>query len=149
MEGACMTDEEFSTIWRQTQGKGEEDKKAPCPIAAEFLKKVEEVLFHPLGTGATRGKVAQAKYMLQEEYHTWRKSMPAHHSASASRHSCLADVYERCYDRLHLLELSLRPTMPLILEYEEHVAMKLAPPVPQPSPPPQIAGIFIGEHDDD
>jgi len=143
-----MTDDEFYAIWRQTQGKGEEDKKAPCPIAAEFMKKVEETLLSPLANGSTRGRLAQAKYMLQEEYHTWRKSVPLHHRRScAGNYHCLADVYEAAYDRMHLLELSLRPTMNLILDYEERTTPVPLPP-PAPSQPPQIAGIYIGEDDE-
>lgn len=145
-----MNNDEFFQIWREFQGKGEEDRKSPCPIAAEFLKKVEETLFAPLAKGTTRGRLAQAKYMLQEEYHTWRRSMPLHHlrASSVGNHRCLSDVYDEAFDRMHLLELSLRPTMNLILDYEEKTAPVPLPPAPPPPPPPQIAGIYIGEDDE-
>ena len=137
---------ELHEIWRKYQGKSEDDKKPTCPIAAEFLKKIEETLFQPLQRDATRAKVAQAKYLLQEEYHMWRKSVPARHLRDTSgHHRCVTDVYDAAYDQLHLLDLSIRPPMNLILE---HDVRQTAVTVPQPPPPPpQIAGIFMGEDD--
>jgi sirohydrochlorin ferrochelatase len=137
-----MTNSDFFDVWRQFQGKDIEDTKPRCPIAAEFLKKIEEWLFAPLENGATRQQVAQAKYLLQEEYQSWKKSIPAKHvRTSSDHHQCLSEVYDRCYDRLHLMELTLRPPLHFLMEQE---------PAPKPTilptpPTPQIAGIFLGE----
>lgn len=136
---------DFYAIWRQFQGKEGEDNLPLCPIAEEFLGKIEETIFSPLGGRASRGQIAQAKYLLQEEWHAWKKSVPATHIRHAlGHHRCLNDVYDACYDRLHLMELTLRPSPNLILIYDDVMA---PPPPPPPPPPVNVAGIVIGELD--
>lgn len=139
---------EFFTIWRQFQGKGHEENVPLCPIAAEFLKKLEETLFAPLAQGVSRAKIAQAKYMLQEEYHAWKKSVPARHlRAAADHHRCVTDAYDAAYDRLHLIDLTLRPALNLILEYDEIAKPQPQPPTPPPEPAyrPMPPALYFGD----
>jgi hypothetical protein len=110
-----------------------------------FLKKIDDWLFAPLEQRATRQQVAQAKYLLQEEYHVWKKATPVAHLRAAEQHQCVPDVYDQCFDRLHLLELTLRPAVAFPLEDAQRVPAAFPP---SPPPPPQIAGIFLGELDD-
>ncbi len=141
-----MPDADFQQLWEKLLGERENTPKPPCPLAAAFEAKMQDVLFAPLSaSGATRPKIAQAKYLLQEQYQQWYRSIPAYHLRTASNHRCLMAMYHECYDRLHLIELQLYPTPNLILE---HDVQQTAVAVPQPPPPPpQIAGIFMGEDD--
>jgi hypothetical protein len=66
-----------------------------CPIAAQFAGKIHEIVFIGLEPTPTRGQISQAKYLLQEEYHTWRRSIPASHLPGAfPQHICVREVYE-------------------------------------------------------
>jgi hypothetical protein len=143
-----MEQEDFYKVWRDFQGKSARDGLNLCPIAEEFRKKIEDWLIAPLSQNSTRQQVAFAKFQLQEEYHTWRKSVPAKHVQDTSaHHQCLSDVYDSSYDRLHLLELSLRPAS----------SFPLQPPEPEPvkeiTPASPIVfsvnGIALGEVDDE
>ncbi len=137
----------FFGTWRQLQGKAQQDQLPLCPIATEFSRKIKDMIFTPLGASPSRGQVAQAKYLLQEEYQAWKKSIPALHLRNAAGlHRCIEQVYDASYDRLHLMDLTLRPPINLILDY--HELTKQLPPAELPPPSiPQIAGIFIGTKD--
>lgn len=136
-----MNEEEFFSIWRKSQNKS---TPQPCPIATEFRNKLQDVVFAPLSSvSISRSRIAQAKYMLQEEYHSWKKSVTPEHR------SCIAEVYDESYDRLHLMELTRRPATNVIIDYEE--ITKPAPPPPAPPVvhrPRQVGGLFIGEEDE-
>ena len=89
--------------------------------------------------------------MLQEEYHAWRRSVPVQHlQAAVGKHRCIPDMYELCYDRLHLLELRLRPVLDPILDYDELTKPAPIVPAPPPSPPePKYTGLYLGDEDDE
>jgi hypothetical protein len=139
---------EFFRLWRRVQGKDVEDQLPLCPVAAEFSRKIDELIFTPLGEHPTRAQILQAKLILQDEYHAWRKSLPHRHTGGPlARHRCIDEVYHAAYDGLHLRDLTLRPPVNLITEYDT-LTKPADPPVPAPSPPaPRIAGLFIGEEE--
>lgn len=143
-----MTDPtaDFYALWRQFQRNTQDAELPLCPLAAEFGRKVEDIIFGRLGASPTRAEVAQAQFMLQHEYFAWWKAVPGHHVRTCPKtHRCLHAVYEMSYDRLHLLELTVRPPVALIADYYD---VPTAPPPPQPpQPPPRIAGIFLGEEE--
>ena len=143
-------DSDFYATWRQFQGKQEEDAWPLCPLAGRFSQKLEQVLFVPLARRpANRKQVAQAKYLLQEEWHAWKRAMPERHlAATTKRHRCLQEVYEASFDRLHLMELELRPVLDLIIDFDELIKPPPAPAVAIEAAPIEIAGIFLGEGGD-
>lgn len=114
----------------------------PCPIATRFEQKLQQLLFAPLEqhapTGITRNQINQAKFLLQEEWHTWRCAMPTYeHHAACGKHRCLLQVYDAAYDRLQLLALSLFPTVDVLSDFPASTN--------GPVPGPELRGIFIGE----
>lgn len=97
-----------------------------CSVALEFETKMHEIIFVSLGNEPTRGQIAQGKYLLQEQWQLWRRSLPFDHKdagpvAITQDHLCLDHVYHDAYERLHLLELTLRPSSNLITDYEQVV----------------------------
>src|SRR4051812_40453046 len=75
-----MEHEEFLALWRREMGKSDRDRQPACRIAIEFQAKLDDTIFRPLADKQlNRRLIAQAKYMLQEEYHAWRKAVPALH----------------------------------------------------------------------
>lgn len=149
---------DFKTLFQRfSEPPAPEPDPTPCDISGDFTKKLEEVLFQPLGRRPSRGQLAQAKYLLQEEWHAWRKALPPSHLRAGwfeRRHACLDEAYHVAYDRLQLLELTLRPPE-LIADYEELLeqarardAQPVVEPAPVPSSPPppeQIFGVGIGQ----
>jgi hypothetical protein len=87
--------------------------------------------------------INQAKVLLLDKYFEWRAYVPRQHRnrVSENSHHCIWHVFEERYRTLRLVELSINGPM-LFLPPPP------APPLPPP-PPPQIAGIFIGEVDDE
>ncbi len=141
-------DRDFYSVWRRYQGKEDEDRLPLCPVATEFVRKLDELIFASLSVNGerrpSRGQIAQAKYLLQEEWQSWKKSTPQPHSRYIlAKHRCLNEVYDAAYDRLHLMDLTLQPNRSLITEYDE--LSKPVVPLPQVD---QIAGIFIGESEE-
>jgi hypothetical protein len=142
-------DDDFYAMWRQTQEKVGEDELPLCAIAQRFSEKLQEVIFTPLSQGYSRRQITQAKYMLQEEWQAWKRAVPlSHQKAALKKHRCLYEVYDAAYDRLQLLELTIKPPVEVIVDYDEITKKPEPPALPEPAPkPPEIAGIFIGEMD--
>ncbi len=141
-----MDNAEFNRIWHQFHQQKDTDPQHPCVFAEEFLRKIEDIVFKPLAAGQTLEKIGAAKFTLQEEYHAWRRSVPIQHLRDAiGKHRCLPDVYELCYDRLHLLQLQLRPSFNPVLAYDEQP--KQAPIIVK-QPPPEYTGLYMGDEDD-
>lgn len=135
---------DFYSIWRQQRGMAEHDQLPLCPIAQEFQKHLAEIIFEPLRTClGDRVKIAQAKYLLQEEWHSWKKSIPTHHTrGSENCHRCVDSVYDESYDRLHLLDLRARPAIDLLPPDEPPAREVIIAP-----PPPvkvNVAGTVLG-----
>ncbi len=133
-----MNNDDFFRAWREAQSITAKHSLTTCPVAQEFVAKMEDMLFRPLSQVTTRARIAQCKFSLQDEYHQWRKSHP---------HGCLYRVYEECYDHLHLLELRLRPALNLILDYDELTKPAPLPSPPAPRPRATLTDIFLGEEE--
>ncbi len=146
--------------YRDAQSQSEQDRKPRCVIAADFSTFLEALIFSPLTQNPSRAKIAQGKYMLSEEWHAWRKSLPEKHrfQRAENHHRCLDEVYFAAYDRLHLLDLTTRPTRNVIADYDVVVNRPIAGPPsfqsPSPPVPPQepsdiyVNGILLGETDE-
>jgi hypothetical protein len=134
-----------------------------CAYAQQFGAWAEALVVHlvQVSEDAKPAAIRQAKLLLLDKYMEWRASAPAGHRdylraapvrSSADReagnghrmfgrrrggHECLYAVFVATYQTLHqqLLELSPPPLQPPAPR----------PPASAPAPPPQIAGIFIGE----
>src|SRR4051794_36167550 len=50
-----------------------------CAVALEFELQMMEIIFVSLGDEPSRGQIAQAKYLLQEQWQIWRKTLPFDH----------------------------------------------------------------------
>lgn len=83
--------------------------------------------------------INQAKVLLLDKYFEWRSVVPKAHRNRLGKagHACIFQVFEKTYLTLKAVELSLTPPMLFV-----PVPSLVAPP-----PPPQIAGIFLGELD--
>jgi hypothetical protein len=134
----------FEGLWHrhefELQARGEEGPNL-CVYAHKFNTWAQE-----LCVGATNDpsivSINQAKVLLVDKYMEWRSFVPKRHRTyTGHAHICIFHVFEITYDRLKVVELSLSPPM-LFLP---------SPPVPPPPPPPppQIAGVFIGEIEDE
>ena len=124
---------DFYTIWRKYLGNGEDDEPSLCPIARQFQNRLDDLLFSSLDESVIRGQILQAKAMLQEEWQNWKKSLPERHVRICSRNSrCLGDVYQESYDRLQLMELTYKPRVNIILDYEILASIQNPPALPKP-----------------
>lgn len=108
-----MTDKSFERIGRrfEQQTTLTPSTKGMCAEAAEFKAKMEMGIFSVLGTAPTREQLMQGKYLLQEEWHDWRKGLPDFHPRSSIpglKHPCIDDVYFSSYERLRLLGMRLQ-----------------------------------------
>jgi len=138
-------DASFYTVWREFQGKAEQDQLPICPIGKAFGDKIQATLFDPLGNEPTREQIARAKFWLQEEWQAWKNAVPIWHLQTCSTKSrCLAEIYDEYYDRLRLMELRLAPMTRLLLAPDG-----VTPPVPSSPPPPTIHlyGFPLGSFD--
>src|SRR6266511_1568205 len=60
---------DFATLWQRFSEPQVAQEGTPCAIATAFSEKIEEVIIAPLGQRPSRGQIAQAKYLLQDEWH--------------------------------------------------------------------------------
>ena len=80
-------------------------------------------------------RIAQAKVRLIDQYFQWRVQVPKSHRNRIGEdgHICIFHVFERAYQQIKMVELTLSPP-PIIV---------------QPPPPPraltEIGGIYLGE----
>lgn len=104
------SDDSFNSIWSRSQREEslvQPARKEPCSEAVEFRQKINETIFSVIGERPTHQQIALAKYVLQEEWHTWRSALPSSHRRSQLPefvHPCLDDTYHELYSRLRLLE---------------------------------------------
>lgn len=135
-------DSSFGQLWHGQEFELPSDEEQPdyCVYARKFNEWAQELCISATQQSSIVS-INQNKVLLLDKYMQWKASVPRRHRAyTGSGHACLFSVFERAYDRLRVLELSLTPPMLFIP----------SPPVPPPPPPPppQIAGVFIGEVDD-
>ncbi len=129
------------TDTQATVGPGlEEGKRLLCGYAVKFSEWAEELCISAIERSSIVS-INQAKVMLLDRYMEWRNFVPRRHrsltSIGANSHTCIFHVFETAYDRLKVVELSLTPPM-----------LFLPPPAPPPravTSPLQLAGVFIGE----
>jgi len=113
------------------------DKKPDiCPFAEEFSKWADE-----LCSGIDDLDIVdinQAKLQLLDKYFSWVQSVSKSHRyrVNPKGHICIYHVFSDTYFKLRKIELSLHP--PALLP--QHLTG-----IPQP----QIAGIFIGEKEEE
>lgn len=139
-----MTSETFESLWNSTtfQWKRPKEEEDICIYAKHFAMAIEPTCRDAV---ANPGHVAinQAMLNLLKKYFEWRYSVPKSHRNRVAEHGhvCIFHVFERAYQQLKVLELSLAPPM-LFLP---------PPPSSPPSSParPQIAAITFGELIDD
>lgn len=87
--------------------------------------------------------INQDMVQLLNKFFEWYAYVPKSHREKAGRrcgHTCIFQVFVDAYHTLKVAELSLTP--PLLFLPKE-------PPPPPPASPPHIAGIFLGNLDDD
>lgn len=123
------------------QPEGGANEPTLCVYARKFSQWAEELCVGAT-THPTLVSINQSKVLLLDKYMEWRSFTPKRHRTyTGTAHTCIFHVFASAYDRLKVVELSLTPPM-LFLP-------SLPPPQPPPPPPPQIAGVFIGELDDE
>jgi len=107
-----------------------------CAYAKQYLASAEDLCAR-LGAlqSDTERLVAinQAKVRLLDRYYDWKAVVPKAHRIHLGEqgHRCLYLVLCQTYERLRALELSITPPLLFLPE--------------PPSPPVQVAGIFLGE----
>ena len=103
-----------------------------CPFAQEFSKWTD-ILFQVITKEPSVIAINQAKVQLVDKYFSWFIYVPKNHRFRLGMrgHTCIFQVFVDAYVQIKEIELSITP--PLLYE----------------PPPPQIAGIFLGEHDED
>ena len=106
-----------------------------CQLAQYFLDWVDWLFKKIISEKPNIILVNQAKLLLSDKYFEWRSYAPkSHRDRIGSRgHNCIFQVFVQAYERLKLLELSLTPPKLFL---------------PSEPPPPQIAGIFLGDLDE-
>lgn len=123
----------FDVIWsRFDDFKFSEEPVELCRYARSFSDWAVQVL------DVSQDSIValnQAKVLLVDKYFEYFSIVPKRHRYhfSPRGHVCIFQVFLEFYQRLKARELALSPPMLFL-------------PVP-PSPPPQIAGIFIGEEE--
>jgi hypothetical protein len=123
----------FDVIWsRFDDFEFSEEPVERCPYAQAFFSWAVQVV------DVSESSVVflnQAKVLLVDKYFEFFSIVPKQHRYhfSPQGHVCIFQVFLEFYQRIKARELMLTPPMLFL-------------PTP-PSPPPQIAGIFIGEEE--
>jgi len=130
----------FDTLWNRFDDfELPEQQNTLCAYAHQFSQWVSALLTDAT-TKPNLVTINQAKLQLLDKYFEWRAYVPKPHrerTGGRSGHTCIFHVFVDAYQTLKVTELSLTP--PLLF-------------LPEPAPPPlppQIAGIFIGEQDEE
>ena len=133
---------EFEKLWNHHEDFGlpeEEGQPNFCPYARRFNAWAEQLCAAALQEASVVA-IHRSLVFLVDRYWAWYVLVPTKHrthTGASSSHTCIFHVFQTAYERLKVVELALAPP-PL-------VAPQLVVPDLSPPPPPQIAGIFIGE----
>ena len=125
---------DFETIWNRIDNfEVARDAVAWCPYARKFAQWSASLI--ETSEKPELVTINQAKVLLIDKYFEWRTYVPKSHRnrVGPGGHRCIYHVFEQAYEKLRVIELSLTPPLLFI------------PPPPHPLPPPQIAGIFLGD----
>lgn len=97
------------------------DDNQVCEQAEQFNEKLDGLIFEALPVNPPLAQLAQAKFILQEEWQAWRRALPSDHRGDmrALHHRCVDDVYQGAYDRLHTMHLRFHPAVNPIANYQE------------------------------
>lgn len=130
----------FEELWCSPDFQLEtpEKQEESCIYARRFAEVIEPLCRDAIAN-PDHISINQAMLLLLKKYFEWRSSVPRNHRNRMSEqgHVCLFHIFERAYQHLKILELSLAPPM---------LYLPQPPPAPlPPPPPPQIAGITLGE----
>lgn len=135
-----MSSTSFEGAWRRHDDFELPDEQPNrCEYAQPFSDWFER-LYVDVAREASIVKINQDKVLLLDKYMEWRAFAPKRHrNYAGGGHTCLFHVFEASYNRLKTLELALTPPL-LFMPPEPSRALVV--------PPPQIAGIFLGEQDE-
>jgi len=129
-------EEYFKYIWNGvTNFEIPDQAENICPYAAAFLNWADRMLESLNNPDVV--SINQAKIQLTDKFFEWHSYVPRAHQLrlGVHGHTCIFQVFDKTYEKLHIIELSITP--PLIF-------IPISPPTPPPEPP-NIAGLFIGE----
>lgn len=132
----------FEQLWdNQEFHLPEEDQANSCVFAEKFAAWLEPKVNEAVRKNSHEA-INQVKILALDKYFEFRAVVPKSHrfSVREESHLCIWHIFEHAFQQLKAAELALTP--PILYLPEP------APP-PAPPPPPQIAGIFIGEAEDD
>ncbi len=138
----------FEGLWHRHEHEfelppTEEEQPTLCVYARKFNTWAEELCAGAIQTPSIVS-INQSKVLLLDKYMEWRNFVPKRHRLyTGNAHFCIFHVFESIYDRLKVVELSLTPPMLFLPEPPQ------PPPTFAPPSPPQIAGVFIGELDEE
>lgn len=129
----------FEALWNHVEDFEFTQERSFCVFAQKFSEWAKE-LCAKAADDTSIVKINQAKILLVDKYFEWRSVVPKSHRSRVGMtgHFCIFHVFEQAYDGLRAFELALTPPM---------LFLPAAPAPLLPPPPPQIAGIFIGELD--
>jgi hypothetical protein len=129
-------------IWNQSKHLEFSTQEPPtlCPFGRKFSDWAK-ALCSGVHDDANIAAINRAKVLLLDKYFDWRSVVPKthRHHAGVSGHQCILHVLIESYEFLRALELSLTPPAQFFPAPSS---------LPEALPPPQIAGIFIGEIDE-
>ena len=135
---------DFNELWQRHQFElptRDEGQVNVCVYARTFSIWAEELCLASTQNPSIV-TINQNLILLVTKYMDWRTAVPKkHRSYTGSSHTCIFHIFETAYNRLKVLELALTPPM-LFLPPPP-------PPPPAPPPPSQIAGVFLGELDEE
>ncbi len=132
-----MDQETFDNYWRQQQEfqfTKPQVKEDHC-IYAQHFAAWADALYQEETQAPTHIGINQKMLLLMKKYFEWRAVVPkAHRDRVGERsHVCIFHIFERMFNRLKVLELSLAPPMLFL------------PPPPQ-LPPMQVTKVYKLDH---
>lgn len=107
--------EYFSRLWPENQESLFDGDESLCDHAEDFSAWAED-LVAKVKTEPDQVAVNQAKVQLIDRYFDWRSTVPKSHRnrISETGHTCIFHVFEKTYQALRAIELSLKTT-PLVI----------------------------------
>jgi hypothetical protein len=108
-----MSEKSFERIAKRFQNNTQltPRNKGICAEATEFKQRIESSIFSMLVDRTSNEQVMYAKYLLQEEWHSWRKGLPEFHPRSTIpglKHPCIDDIYFELYERLRSIGMRIQ-----------------------------------------
>ena len=136
-----------SEKWSRLVERAPVSGDATCEQASAFLDQMTDGVVAPLGDEPSRGQITQAKYLLQEHWHVWRRRLTSNHyqgTAETLAHRCVDQVYLEIYDTIDAREKQIFPAATIISDYEELKAVQSAVELAR-QPQQTIEGLILGD----